>query len=403
MSFDDADPHGVEREIRVLESTAFHWLRFSSALEEKFEAATAVARTSRILVNGILSVILYNLFLISDYQIRQTRFSHFLIVRLGFATPPAIVGLLMLRAGVGRRVRESIVVVVCFLFGVSILYLYAGESAAVSAFTLTDLVILILFTNVGFHIRLGYALVASLICLALGGIFLQADSMLSGSQKFEGGAVLLVGALLSMLANYNMERGERLNFLLRLRSEVRATKLALSNQHLLRLSHEDKLTLLPNRRSFDELYKTLWQDSIRSAATISIIMIDIDNFKDLNDRYGHLYGDAVLRRIAGLLPPALRVKGDFVARYGGEEFVVVLPNASAHVAFRVAERIRRMIELAGSPPPTLDTSRDHGWSTVSCGVATLVPHMEQESSCLIELADKALYRAKAEGRNRVCC
>jgi diguanylate cyclase (GGDEF)-like protein len=130
----------------------------------------------------------------------------------------------------------------------------------------------------------------------------------------------------------------------------------------------------------------------------------VDHFKQLNDRYGHLYGDEVLKRIGSLMQQALRVKDDYAARYGGEEFVILLPATPRTGAMHVAERLRKMVELAGFP--ALDSSEkplNIGISpTVSCGVATAYPTAGDNREGLLEAADKAMYQAKAEGRNRVC-
>jgi diguanylate cyclase (GGDEF)-like protein len=129
-------------------------------------------------------------------------------------------------------------------------------------------------------------------------------------------------------------------------------------------------------------------------------VIDIDHFKATNDSRGHLYGDRVLVRVASLLLQSLRCKDDFAARFGGEEFVLLLPGTGQEGAMIVAERIRKLVEVAGSPalqdpglPPRL--------STVSCGVASCWPNEFMRREDLLDAADKALYLAKAGGRNQV--
>jgi diguanylate cyclase (GGDEF)-like protein len=130
----------------------------------------------------------------------------------------------------------------------------------------------------------------------------------------------------------------------------------------------------------------------------------VDYFKQLNDRYGHLYGDEVLKRIGSLLQQALRVKDDFAARFGGEEFVILLPGTYETAAIQVAERLRKMVELAGFPAldPAQGPYDQSIRATVSCGVATAYPTTQDKQEWLLEAADRALYQAKSEGRNRVC-
>jgi diguanylate cyclase (GGDEF)-like protein len=146
----------------------------------------------------------------------------------------------------------------------------------------------------------------------------------------------------------------------------------------------------------------LWKEALMSRSPLSAVLIDIDNFKAVNDLCGHLYGDQVLKRVAVLLLQGLRGKSDFAARFGGEEFVVLLPGSSPEGAVLVAERIRKLVEVAGAP------ARDDGpelpvvWATVSCGVATCWPTHSDPQDHLLEAADRAMYQAKAAGRNRVC-
>ena len=176
------------------------------------------------------------------------------------------------------------------------------------------------------------------------------------------------------------------------------------NAQLLRRSESDALTGLANRHSFDAQFADLWRRAMVGGTALSVIVVDVDWFKQLNDRYGHLYGDEVLKRIGSLLQQALRLKDDYAARFGGEEFVILLPRTSHSAAIQVAERLRKMVELAGFP--ALDPSQSPYdpsiKATVSCGVATAYPTAEDTPERLLEAADKAMYQAKANGRNCVC-
>jgi len=396
------DRRSLDEEILLLESGTFRFLGLPPSLEAHFEVTSSQIRSRRLWIEGIFCVILYNCFLLCDYSVAPNIFSRFVIVRLGIGTPLAILVLILLRRGVSSVLREAMVVFICGIFAASIIYLYFDISAVASAYAVADLTILILFTNVGLRIRHPYALAAAAMCLAFGGIFIHMESMLRPPEKLEGLAILSAAAFLSIVGNYSLERGERLNFLWRLRSEAESGALTNENDYLVRLANEDRLTGLSNRRHFEDTYKALWGSSIVSGSTISVILVDIDNFKLLNDRYGHLYGDAVLRRVAVLLKQCLRGEDDFVARYGGEEFVIVLPDSTETDGARVAQRMRSLVEIAGSPAVGRKDTYEHGWATVSCGVASRLPRKNIEPSSLIALADKALYQAKNEGRNRVC-
>jgi diguanylate cyclase (GGDEF)-like protein len=175
-----------------------------------------------------------------------------------------------------------------------------------------------------------------------------------------------------------------------------------SNVRLKRISQElraqsitDPLTGIPNRRLLDDQLARELAQAIRYGTPLALVMVDIDHFKTLNDRYGHRVGDDVLRRVAGVLDQQKRA-GDFVARYGGEEFVAILPHTNRSQAAAWAERVRRAIGEARVTAP------DGGLAgaTASFGVAELDPDAP-EADRLVEAADAALYEAKRAGRDRV--
>ncbi len=165
---------------------------------------------------------------------------------------------------------------------------------------------------------------------------------------------------------------------------------------LARLASYDQLTGAFNRRGLERILKTEVERSLRYRQPLAALMLDIDHFKPVNDRYGHPVGDRVLRWLAGIISSSLR-SSDLLCRYGGEEFLIVLPHTGLERALEAGERIRR--QVAGEP------FRDQGLEiplTVSLGAALLDPEAEDPEGELIAAADRALYRAKREGRNRVC-
>lgn len=219
------------------------------------------------------------------------------------------------------------------------------------------------------------------------------------------------GLLLSFALAYRMNMEKRARYeaqseLLRLQREVnqeleirvheRTEELAKANDRLLEMSLTDGLTQISNRKCFDQRLLQEWKRAYRDGQMLSLIMIDGDHFKSVNDNYGHLCGDAVLKHFAQIFQSCVNRAGDFVARYGGEEFVVILSNTDLDGAERVAERIRK--EVAESAVP---------WEgeliplTISVGVAGMVPRTDMEFRYLISAADEALYEAKQAGRNCV--
>ena len=164
----------------------------------------------------------------------------------------------------------------------------------------------------------------------------------------------------------------------------------------------DALTGIPNRRRFEDFLDFAWRQSQRQsqhiAAPLSVIILDVDHFKAYNDHYGHQAGDECLRAVAQALDGAKRRATDLVARYGGEEFVAVLPSTDAKGAMIFAETLRLAVDEL-KIPHAHSSAADH--VTVSLGVATIVPIDGATPSQLIKQADQGLYRAKAQGRNRV--
>jgi diguanylate cyclase (GGDEF)-like protein len=164
-----------------------------------------------------------------------------------------------------------------------------------------------------------------------------------------------------------------------------------------RLSMIDQLTEIPNRRSFDERINIEWNQAIRECRPISLLMMDVDRFKIYNDTYGHQQGDAALKAVAKIITQSLRRASDFSARWGGEEFAVLLQNTPLPGVLDVAQKINVNVENAVIP--CADGSETK--ITISIGLNTLVPMRGSSVENFIANADKALYAAKEQGRNRV--
>lgn len=170
-----------------------------------------------------------------------------------------------------------------------------------------------------------------------------------------------------------------------------------ANLRLELLSTIDPLTGLANRRRFAEALATEWGRAQRSLGPLGAVMVDIDHFKLYNDRYGHLAGDACLRRVAATLAENVRGPSDIVARYGGEEFSTILPGADQAEALHVGERLRAAVARLAEPHVGMPL----GIVTVSVGAASIVPAPDGNPEALLEAADAALYQAKEQGRDRV--
>jgi diguanylate cyclase (GGDEF)-like protein/PAS domain S-box-containing protein len=173
-------------------------------------------------------------------------------------------------------------------------------------------------------------------------------------------------------------------------------KLEILQKELEELSFKDGLTGVANRRRFDAVVTVEWQNAQRYGLPLSLVMIDIDYFKQYNDRYGHIEGDTCLKKVAQVLSAALYRPRDFVARFGGEEFVLVLPEADEAAALMVAQRCRQMLSEAGVAHaasligPSL---------TVSMGLGSIVPVHGDDMSGFLSEVDRRLYLAKQRGRD----
>jgi diguanylate cyclase (GGDEF)-like protein len=171
-------------------------------------------------------------------------------------------------------------------------------------------------------------------------------------------------------------------------------ELAVANKHLENLAYHDALTGVPNRRTFDERFERELLRARRYKRDLALLLIDIDNFKRVNDVHGHPAGDRALQTVAGIIASRIR-SSDWVARYGGEEFAVVLPETDADGAKRIAEQLRLAVE-----DKRIQAEGDKLGMTISIGIASLCEQVASVQA-MIEQADQAMYAAKQGGRNQV--
>lgn len=228
-------------------------------------------------------------------------------------------------------------------------------------------------------LAVGYTLVAPLTWSIWAGPVPTADDMYRIALR-----LMLANVLGFSVAN-TLQRSQRMQFA--------------QNRLLQQLLSTDSLTGIASRRRFDQALIDEWRRSARAGTALSLLMIDVDYFKSYNDNLGHLKGDVCLRRVAHLLSNAGRRPGDLVARYGGEEFVCLLPNTDSAGAAFVAERLMDAVKSAAIMHPDSPLGP---YLSVSIGAATARPPAESRDA-LVGLADRLLYFAKGDGRNRVVC
>ncbi len=200
--------------------------------------------------------------------------------------------------------------------------------------------------------------------------------------------ISILHASFSEMSNTVLQKSEDLTTAL--------TELALANEQLGNMTIMDGLTGVKNRRYFNNKIEKEIKRASRQQKTLSLLMLDIDHFKHINDTYGHQAGDEVLKSIADTLSKHVLRSGDDVARYGGEEFCIILPNTEVDGAAALAEKIRMEIQKK-----SISYNRKKIKVTISIGVAAIIPADENlEIDKIVNMADSALYEAKETGRNK---
>jgi diguanylate cyclase (GGDEF)-like protein len=386
-----------------LSGLTFRLLGFPKDLEHHFEETTRKSRCRRLWLEGLLAIALFDGALLLDHLFVPQPSSHMLVVRLGLITTIAVLINSSMLFQPGKLYRESSIALFACMAALSELSLQSNISPVHTVYAQFTAVAVLVFANTVIRLRFGHAIAASIV-VCLGVLyFSRVDVTMPFGTRLLGLTLSLSTILLTLIANYSQNREERLNFLLCLHAERLIEKLEDTNVALGIAAEKDGLTALTNRYAFDRKLVEVWQNARDRGQVVSLILIDVDHFKHLNDRFGHLYGDKVLRRVAHLLSESLRRKEDVAARFGGEEFVILLPGTGRESARLVAERLRKLVELAGFPAlETPDGILQNIHATVSCGVATASPIGLDDAYLLLDAADKALYRAKGLGRNMVC-
>ena len=181
-------------------------------------------------------------------------------------------------------------------------------------------------------------------------------------------------------------------------AEQRNRALQEANKKLAHLSQTDGLTQIANRRFFDDSFSREWKRARRERKPVSLVLFDLDFFKQYNDQYGHLRGDECLRNIAELVASVINRPGDLFARFGGEEFILLLPNTPETGAWAIAEQCRELVESLAIAHHKSSIAEV---VTISVGVCSLIPEDDMTEHDMLDLTDQALYCAKDRGRNLV--
>lgn len=393
-------------QLNTLLDGGFRWMVFPPQLEEQFLRDGMPSRLRHFLISGLISLVIYNGFLLVDYLMARDVFSLAVELRLGFFTPISL-SLLYLAwrrpQWVVRQLSPAAVEGVVLASGLtaaaSLAYILSSTRSEYAHFYHVGFIVVMIYGNVVQRLRFWYAAVLS---ISLAAIHVVGVIVLPQfPQRLLWPIVSLVSstALFTLSANYLMERDERRRYLLTLRERLLIEDLTRAHERLKELSRIDSLTGLHNRRHFQEYLEQIWARAQYDQHNMCILMVDVDHFKKYNDRYGHPAGDDCLKALAQVLKTHLRSPGDLIARYGGEEFIAVMPNTELHHAVMVAERIREALENLHIRHESSNASRV---LTISIGVSCTRAGFDKITTGLVSGADAALYQAKREGRNRVC-
>ncbi|EPN6195467.1 GGDEF domain-containing protein [Acinetobacter baumannii] len=289
-------------------------------------------------------------------------------------------------------------------------YVGIGSSAAVA---ITFILINVLENgqdNVLFHAAMMYAIViiygavgmrfyTAIIAGWVGGLIgILVSTYLNGDIDWTFlNRTYTFSSFLGMTLAYATDRQHRENYLQNCMIELNRIELMQQAQQLSLLSQQDALTGLTNRRYLDETLDNEWRRALRHETPLTIMMVDIDFFKPYNDSLGHLKGDQCLKDIATAISSIAARSGDLVARYGGEEFLLLFPMTNAQQAKIQAERLMNAIKKIAIVHPCSSVSP---YVTISVGVATTIPRLNDSISAFVSRADHALYQAKTNGRNQ---
>ncbi len=376
-------------------SSRLNWLWFPKKLEKDYQAQYCREAAHEFRYRGLIIFFLYLILIYGIYQLVP-------VEQMNTWLPLySMVGVIILLAtmvswlgklyrwfdyviGVGGALVIAISVIAAAIT--------TGEQANIllHAAIIYAVVVVYGFVGLRFYTAMTAGWIGGLIGLAVS-FYLSADitwTVLNRTYTFAG--------LLGMALAYAIDRQHRENYLQSCLLELNRLEMIGHNEQLEILSRQDALTGISNRRHLDEMLKDEWFRAMRHQTPLTIMMIDIDCFKAYNDVLGHIDGDKCLIKVADTIKKLAARSGELVARYGGEEFLMLLPMTDQKQAAKQAERLLKAISSLNIAHPNSEVSAH---VTLSIGVATYVPQLNEQVSDFLSFADQALYKAKSAGRN----
>jgi len=367
-------------------------------MEADFQAEMERMRALRMRKTGLVALALYGAFALSDRFMVPDVYRQAWAIRFLLVMPLMLLSTLAYLRLRQQFWREIVLSAAVLLVGASLLWIARLSNHPNAAHYQTGVTLVILFGNIVLGLRLRDALATSLAMAAIYAHALWQTHRLAPEVAFNNWLFYLAAVVVSLIANFRMDQDQRRAYMAHVREQARNAELSDAVRLLAKLSAEDGLTRIANRREFERRLQIEWRRAQRDGQPLALILVDVDCFKNYNDHYGHPAGDLCLQRIAAALQAIPQRSADLVARFGGEEFAVLLPGTTSADAAQLAERLRRAVADLQIPHAT---SRIAPGVTASFGVASVVPCAPQAAEQLVAQADAALYRAKEQGRNQV--
>lgn len=376
-------------------------LSWSPPLESDFQASYAGRYRNHMAAGLAVGALAMMVSVFEDFMLPPGERAWPLLVRFGVVLPVVLLLLWLIRKPAMDRYQQAILLFTTLGGAAAFLLMGYFVESPLGRMYLDTLILIQLFGLTLLRMQFAYA-VASVLVITAATTATLVWLRLPGHPGEHVIDLMLItfAGMLSLVANYLMERSARSDYLQQRLLEFRQQELEESNSHLEQLLRSDALTGIANRRCFDQELADEFRRAERGSYPLAMLMLDVDCFKQYNDSYGHQAGDDTLVQVAQAVERFARRPGDLAARYGGEEFALILPGSSEEDAQGIANELVAYMYARNLPH---GTSRVGDRITLSIGVAEIQPASGNTSVAeLIANADQALYLAKARGRNRAC-
>ncbi|MGI4837927.1 MAG: diguanylate cyclase domain-containing protein [Janthinobacterium lividum] len=363
-------------------------LRFDSELEHRYEADTHQQRLQFLTTIGIIGGLVYNVFMLSDWLTLHDMFAYVALGRVCLITPMIIGLLVLLQRLKSRWALETVAATGTVLSSLMPLVVMIYSDSPYRMHFQLGMVLIMVYCTMIQQMPLRYAAWA-MLCMVVIQLVTTYLAHFADFIIWQSNALLFVStAALLVMATYFMERGKRFSYLFSLRGR-------LLQKQLMSLARTDSLTQLFNRRYQGEVLMDVWEQAQAAPTPVATILLDIDHFKAYNDSYGHLQGDACLKRLSEAVQQTAEDAGALAFRFGGEEILLLLVDADASQARVLAEALQAAVAALQMPHPALG---EGARVTISLGIAAATaPQISADA--LIGSADSALYAAKHAGRD----